>query len=57
MPIRDIENYLERSDARFERLMKIEAIRERRRLYQIVIKLNIGIIAILCAVYAIYMQF
>lgn len=53
----DIENHLERADARFERLMKIEEIQARNKLYQIVIKLNVGIIAILCAVYAIYMQF
>ncbi len=57
MPIKDIENHLERADARFERLMKIEAIQERRRLYQIVIKLNAGIIAVLCAISAIYNQF
>jgi len=57
MPIKDIENHLERFDARFERNAKIEAIRERNRLYQIVIKLNVGVIAILCAIYAVYMQF
>ncbi len=57
MPIRDIENHLERADARIERFEKIEAIRERRRLYRIVIKLNVGIIAILCAVYAIICSF
>ncbi len=54
---KDIVNHLERSDAGFERDAEIEAIREKRRLYQIVIKLNVGIISILCAVYAVYMQF
>jgi hypothetical protein len=55
--IKDIENHLERCDARFERLMKIEAIEERHSLYWKVIKLNVGIIAILCAIYAVYLQF
>lgn len=55
--LNEIENYMEYSAAKFERNAKSEVIRERRRLYLIVIKLNVGIIAILCAVYAIYMQF
>lgn len=55
--IKDIENHLERFDARLARDAKIEAIREKNKLYQLVFKLNVGIIAILCAVYAIYMQF
>ncbi len=57
MPIRDIENHLARFDATFEQNAKIEAIRERNELCQTVIKINVGIISILCAVYAIYMQF
>jgi hypothetical protein len=55
--LKDIENHLERADPRFGRLVRIEAIEEKKRLWQIVIKLNVGIVAILCAVYAIYMQF
>ena len=55
--IKDLEDHLERCDASFERFMKIEAIEERRRLYSIVIKLNVGIVAILCAIYAVYLQF
>ncbi len=55
--LKDIENHLERSDAGFEWGANIEAIQERRKLYRIVIKLNVGIISILCAVYAVYMQF
>lgn len=57
IPIRDIENHLERADARFERDAKIEAIEQKNRLWRLVIKLNVGIISILCAVYAIYLQF
>jgi hypothetical protein len=55
--LKDIENHLERFEARYERLAKIEAIRQKNRLWQIVIRLNVGIISILCAVYAVYMQF
>jgi hypothetical protein len=55
--IKDIEDHLERGDARFEQFMKIEAIGQRRNLYRKVIKLNVSIIAILCAVYAVYLQF
>ncbi len=55
--IKDIENHLECFEARCEREAKIEAIRERYELYRLVIKLNVGIISILCAVYAVYMQF
>jgi len=57
MRIKDIENHLERSDTRFERLVKIEAIRDRDRLIELVIKTNVVIISILCIVYAIYSQF
>lgn len=55
--LKDIDNYLEWAVARREQDAKLEAIRERRRLYLIVIKLNVGIISILCAASAIYMQF
>jgi hypothetical protein len=55
--LKDIENHLERFEARYERERKIEAIRQKNRLWRIVIRLNVGIIAILCAVYAVYMQF
>jgi len=55
--LKDIENHLERYEARCKRDAEIEAIRRRNDLYRIVIKLNVGIISILCAVYAVYMQF
>ncbi len=52
-----IENHAQHIAARIERDAKIEAMWERRKLYLIVIKLNVGIISILCAVYAVFMQF
>lgn len=57
MRLRGIENHLERSDARIERARKMEAARARDRLIRLVIKLNVGIVSILCAVYAVYVQF
>ena len=57
MPIRDIPTRLERADARIERFERIEAVRERNRLIWRVIKMNVGIIALLCALYAIAAQF
>ncbi len=57
MRLIDIENHLERSDARSVRTARIEAVRERNRLIRMVIKTNVAIISILCAVYAVYMQF
>ena len=55
--ITDIENHIERFDAMLARDARIEAIRAKHDLYRIVIKLNVGIISILCAVYAVYVQF
>ncbi len=55
--IKDIENPLERFNASFERMMKIEAVREKNRLWQTVIKINVGITSILCAIYAALLQF
>jgi hypothetical protein len=55
--LKDIENHLERYEARQKREAAIEAIEARCELYRIVIKLNVGIISILCAAYAIYQQF
>jgi hypothetical protein len=55
--LKDIEIHLECFEARYERERKIEAIRQKDRLWRIVIRLNVGIIAILCAVYAIYVHF
>ena len=52
-----IENHLERSDARSVRAAQIKAIQERNRLVRILIKTNVGIVSILCAVYAVYIQF
>ena len=57
MTSKDFENHLERGDARIARIARDEAARERNRLIGIVIKTNVAIISILCAVYAIYMQF
>ena len=57
MPIRDIENHLERADARIERAERIEAIEARREERAASIRIAGIIIAGLCAVYAIYMQF
>ena len=57
MPIRDIENHLERADARIELTEKIEAIEARRKERAASIRIAGIIIAGLCAVYAIYMQF
>lgn len=55
--IKDIENHLERCEAMCEQNARSEAVRERNRLCLIVVKINVGIISILCAVYAVYMQF
>ncbi len=57
MPIRDIKDHLERSDARIERSEKLEAVREYRRLIALNIWLAVRGIAVLCAVSAIYNQF
>ena len=57
MLIRYIENHLERSDARIERSEKLEATRECRKLIALNIRLVVGVIAVLCAVSAIYNQF
>ncbi len=57
MRIQDIENHLERADARIKRTAQIEAVRERNKLINLVIKLTVGIIAVLCAVSAVYNQF
>jgi len=57
MPIRDIKDHLERSDARIERSEKLEAVREYRRLIALNIRLAVGVIAVMCAVSAIYNQF
>ena len=55
--IRDIEDYLERADARIERLKRIEAIEADYEARAVSVKIAGGIIAALCAIYAIYMQF
>ena len=53
-PDTDIENQVERFEEMIKQSARIEAIKERRRLYQIIIKLNVGIISILCALSAIF---
>jgi hypothetical protein len=55
--IKDIEDHLERGDARFERFMKIEAIREKEIRRERVMKICVGSAAIVCALYAVYLQF
>ncbi len=55
--LKDIENHLERSDARFERFKQIESERELRQLIATVIKLTVGVIAVLCAISAVYNQY
>jgi len=55
--IEDIENHLERADARIVRFEQIEAVRELRQLIMKVIYLTAGVIAALCAVSAVYNQF
>lgn len=57
MPIRDIENHLERCDARIRRAELLEAASRRDDLIERVVYANVAIISILCAVYAIYSQF
>ncbi len=55
--IKEIESHLEHADARIIRYEQIEAIRERNNLINLVIRLTAGIIALLCAISAIYNQF
>lgn len=55
--IQDIENHLERADARIKQFEQIEAARTRNELINLVIRLTIGMFAVLCAVSAIYNQF
>jgi hypothetical protein len=57
MRIQDIENHLERADARIKRFEQIEGVRVRNKLINLVIRLTIGMFAVLCAVSAIYNQF
>ena len=57
MPLRDIENHLERADARIKRFEQIEAIEARNNLINLVIRLTVGMVAVLCAISAIYNQF
>ncbi len=51
--LKDIEDHLQRSDERYERLIKIEQIREQRKKRERVLKICVGLISILCALYAI----
>jgi len=55
--LKDIENHLERADARIERSEKIEAIREKKKNRARIIRFVASSAAIGCALYAIYMQF
>lgn len=55
--IEDIENYLEHADARIKRFEQLEDVRQRNYLINLVIRMTVGIIAILCVVSAVYNQF
>jgi hypothetical protein len=55
--LKDIENHLERADARIKRFEQIEAIRERNKLINLVIRLTVGMFAVMCAASAVYNQF
>ncbi len=57
MPIRDIENHLERFDARIARFEKIEVIREKKKNRARIIRFIASRAAIGYALYAVYMQF
>ncbi len=53
----EIENHLERSDARFELFERAEAKRECREMIRANVRLAAAVLAILCAVSAIFGQF
>ena len=53
----EIENHLERSDARFAQFERAEARRECRELIKANVRLAAAVVAILCAVSAIFSQF
>jgi hypothetical protein len=55
--LREIEDHLERADARYDRFVKIEALKEKDKRRERILNTGIGIAAILCALYAIYLQF
>jgi hypothetical protein len=55
--IKDIENHLERADAMYDRFIKIEAVEEKRKARERILKIGVGIASILCALYAVYLQF
>ena len=57
MRLQDIENHLERADARISQFENLEALRYRQELIKINIRLAVAVIALLCAVSAIYNQF
>jgi hypothetical protein len=52
--IKDIENHLDCWDASYDRFIKIEAIEEKSRKHERIFKTGVGIISIICALYAIY---
>ncbi|MDQ2747817.1 MAG: hypothetical protein M3T96_11230 [Acidobacteriota bacterium] len=56
-PISEIEDHLERSNARIEQAEQAEAQRECRKLIRENIRLAVGVTALLCAISAIYSQF
>ena len=55
--IKDTENHLERADAIYDRFIRIEVLEEKSRKRERIFKTGVGIAAILCALYAIYLQF
>lgn len=53
----EIENHLERGDARYRQFERAEAKRECRAMMNANVRLAAGVLAILCAVSAIFSQF
>ena len=57
MPIRDIKNHLDRFEARYQRNRRIEALRTTRSRKMRIVRYIAGGIALLCAGYAVALQF
>ena len=55
--IKDIENHLERADARYDRFLRIEAIEEEQRERRRRLKIYIGQLLLAGAITAILLQF
>jgi hypothetical protein len=55
--LKDIENHLERAEARYKRFILIEAIREKQKKRKRIVRICVGLFSVLCAFYAILSQF